>query len=263
MPVNRDAIQAFGRKARRALENAASTDAERVQYSGFNASEGWVKKFVKRNTLHSRTLHGKAGSVDDEAIADRLRVIRETCAQYAPEWVYNADETRLCYRIMPKATYLAPSELKKTVRGVKRMRAKDRVTAYMATSASGRKVPLSFIGTAKEPRCFKIRGSPIEYFSQKNAWSDARVFKLWWLQVFLPHVRSVTSEKVILIMDNHGSHADLVDPKEQVKILELPPNCTSKHQPMDAGIIAAWKVRHRTKLLRIRVDTMTSAAQLR
>ncbi|CAB1115862.1 unnamed protein product [Ectocarpus sp. CCAP 1310/34] len=225
MPVDRDAIQAFGRKARRALENEASTDAERVQYSGFNASEGWVK------------------SVDDEAIADRLRVIRETCAQYAPECVYNADETGLCYRILPKATYLAPSELKKTVRGVKGMRAKDRVTAYMATSASGCKVPPSSIGTAKEPRCFKIRGSPIKYFSQKNARSDARVFKLWWSQVFLPHVRSVTSEKV--------------------KILELPPNCTSKHQPMDAGIIAAWKVRYRTKLPGIRVDTMTSAAQLR
>ncbi|CAB1107275.1 unnamed protein product [Ectocarpus sp. CCAP 1310/34] len=255
MPVNRDAIQAFG---------------------GCNASEGWVKKFVKRNNLHSRTLHGEAGSVDDEAIADRLRVIRETCAQYAPEGVYNADGTGLCYRIMPKATYLAPSELKKTVRGVKGMRAKDRVTAYMATSGSGRKVPLSFIGTAKEPRCFKIRGSPIKYFSQKNAWSDARVFNLWWSQVFLlfdnwvtriidhlPHVRSVTSEKVLLIMDNHSSHADLVDTKEQVKIRELPPNCTSKHQPMDAGIIAAWKVRYRAKLLGIRVDTMTSTTQLR
>lgn len=263
MPVNRDAIQAFGRKARRAIEDAASTDAERVQYSGFNASEGWVKKFVKRNNLHSRTLHGEAGSVDDEAIADRLRIVRETCAQYAPECVYNADETGLCYRIMPKATYIAPLEVKKTVRGVKGMKAKDRVTAYMATSASGRKVPLSIIGTAKEPRCFKIRGSPIKYFSQKNAWSDTRVFKLWWSEVFLPHVRSVTSEKVLLIMDNHSSHADLVDPKEQVKILELPPNCTSKHQPMDAGIIAAWKVRYRTKLLGIRVDTMTSAAQLR
>ncbi|CAB1101671.1 unnamed protein product [Ectocarpus sp. CCAP 1310/34] len=227
MPVDRDAIHS----------------GAKLVHSGFNPSEGWVEKFVKRNDLHSRTLHGEAG---------RLRVIRETCAQYVPECVYNADETGLCYRIMPKATYLAPSELKKTVRGVKGMRAKDRVTAYMATSASGRK-----------PRCFKIRGSPIKYFSQKNAWSVARVFKLWWSQVFLPHVRSVTSEKVLLIMDNHSSHADLVDPKEQLKILELPPNCTRKHQPRDAGIIAAWKVRYRTKLLGIRVDTMTSAAQLR
>ncbi|CAB1103099.1 unnamed protein product [Ectocarpus sp. CCAP 1310/34] len=155
-----------------------------------------------------------------------------------PQNASTTPTTRLCYRIMPKATCLAPSELKKAVRGVKGMRSKDRVTAYMATSASGRKVPLSLIGTAKEPRCFKIRGSTIKYFSQKNAWSDARVFKPWWSQVFLPHVRSVTSDKVLLIMYNHSCHADLVDPKEQ---------------PGKCG----------TKLLGIRVDTMTSAAQLR
>ncbi|CAB1100067.1 unnamed protein product [Ectocarpus sp. CCAP 1310/34] len=171
MLVNRDAIQAFGRKARRALEIAASTDAERVQYSGFNASEGWVK------------------NVDDEAIADCLRVIRETCAQYAPECVYSADDTGLCYRIMPKATYLAPSELKNTVRGVK----------------------------AKEPRCFKIRGSPI-------------------------------NEKVLLIMDNHISHADLVDPKEQAKERKVIRGCmglAEGAQPhiLDAAELGleAWK----------------------
>ena len=39
------------------------------------------------------------------------------------------------------------------------------------------------------------------------------------------------------------------DSREQVTILDLPPNCTSKHQRMDAGIIAAWKVRFKTKLL--------------
>ena len=64
-------------------------------------------------------------------------------------------------------------------------------------------------------------------------------------------------------MDNHSSHANLVDPRGQVTVLELPPNCTAKHQPADAGIIAALKKLFRTLLLRIRVDTMNSAAQLR
>ena len=61
-------------------------------------------------------------------------------------------------------------------------------------------------------------------------------------------------------MDNHSSHANLVDPRGQVTVLELPPNCTVKHQPADAGIIAALKKLFRTLLLRIRVDTMNSAA---
>ena len=42
-------------------------------------------------------------------------------------------------------------------------------------------------------------------------------------------------------MDNHSSHANLVEPRGQVTVLELSPNCTAKHQPADAGIIAALK----------------------
>lgn len=51
-------------------------------------------------------------------------------------------------------------------------------------------------------------------------------------------------------MDNCGPHgANVSDPMGQVKLINLPPNCTSVHQPMDAGIIAALKKRYRHKLL--------------
>lgn len=263
IPVQRGTIQQFARQACRELAHKASTDAERNRYGQFSTSEAWVKKFISRRNLKSLTLHGQAGSVNDEAIADGLERVRSVCAEYDPECIYNVDETGLFFKVLPKRTYLAPGENRKTTRGVKGMTAKDRVTAHMCTNAAGRKVPLSLIGTSKEPRCFRIRKSPVEYFSQKNAWSDVSVFQQWWSKVFLPHVRSVTSKKVVLVMDNHGSHANLVDSREQVTILELPPNCTSKHQPMDAGIIAAWKVRFKTKLLAIRVNSMSSAAQLR
>ena len=143
------------------------------------------------------------------------------------------------------------------------MGAKERVTLYVTTDASGRKLPLAMIGHSKGPRCFRLRKPPLKYFSQTNAWSDSRVFGLWWKEVLLPWVRSVTSKPVLLIMDNHSSHANLVDPRGQVTVLELPPNCTAKHQPADAGIIAALKKLFRTLLLRIRVDTMNSATQLR
>lgn len=171
----------------------------------------------------------------------------------------------LFFKFLFKRTYLAPGENRKTLRGVKGMAAKDRVTAYyICTDATGRKVPLSLIRTSKEPYCcFKIRKSPVEYFSQKNAWSDVRVFQQWWSKVFLPHVGSVTSKNVVLVMDSHGSHTNLVYSREQVTILKLPSNYTSQHQPMDAGIIAAWKVRFKTKLLVIRVNSMSSATQLR
>ena len=164
--------------------------------------------------------------------------------------------------MLPRSTYTAPDEDKSSVRGVKGIGAKERVTLYVATDASGRKLPLAMIGHSKGPRCFRVRKPPFKYFSQTNAWSDSRVFGLWWKEALLLWVRSVTS-KPVLIMVNHSSHANPVDPRGQVMVLELPSNCTAKHEPADAGIIAALKKRFRTWLLRTRVDTMNSAAQLR
>ncbi len=47
-------------------------------------------------------------------------------------------------------------------------------------------------------------------------------------------------------MDNCGPHGtDLVDPHDQVKVVFLPPNCTSVFQPMDCGVIAMVKKNYR------------------
>ena len=48
LPVDRFAIQSFGRKAKASLLAQASTPAERERLDGFTASEGWAKKFVGR-----------------------------------------------------------------------------------------------------------------------------------------------------------------------------------------------------------------------
>lgn len=56
---------------------------------------------------------------------------------------------------------------------------------------------------------------------------------------------------------------ELTDPEEQVTVLEYPPKCTSRHQPMDHGVILAFAVRYRTKMLPVRVDMMEIAPNLR
>ena len=132
------------------------------------------------------------------------------------------------------------------------MKAKDRITAYVCTNASGTlKLPMAVIGTAKTSRCFKLKSPFLPYFHQKNAWSETQTFKRCYFNVFLPLIRKHTSDKVILLMDNCGPHGtDLQDAREQVTILTLPPNCTARHQAMDAGIIAAWKMQYKQELLR-------------
>jgi hypothetical protein len=101
------------------------------------------------------------------------------------------------------------------------------------------------------------------YFDQNKAWSDTRTFTHWFYEVFLPHVRSKTKDKVLLIMDNCGPHgANVSDPLQQVKMIPLSPNCTAVHQPMDQGIIQALKRKYRCKLLNRVIENMEQCEEL-
>ena len=135
-------------------------------------------------------------------------------------------------------------------RGAKLIKAKDRVTIYVATNATGNDlVPLSLIGKLKQPRCFRGRTLKLRYYSQARAWSDTKVFNRWW-EDFRNYIRTKTNAKVLLIMDNCGPHGkELIDPLHQITVKFLPPNCTSVYQPMDCGVIAMLKKKYRYHLL--------------
>lgn len=263
--VSRAVIQSFGRAAKATLLGKEETSASvREKLEAFRAGDKWAKNFVKRAGLHSKVLHGEAGSVDPEKIKKGLEEVRAACEKYPARNIFNVDETGIQWKLMPRRTYLTPGEDKKTVRGTKGMNFKDRVSAIVCGNADGTaKVGLTLIGRAANPRCFRKRACPLKYFSQSNAWSDTATFLKWWKEVFLPFIRRWTHEPVLLLMDGCSSHADLVDPRGQVTVMTYPPNCTSVHQPMDMGILAALKLVYRRLLLDLKASTMLVAAQLR
>lgn len=263
--VSRDVIQAFARSAKVTLLGAATTSAAvKAKLETFMAGQKWAKNFVKRQNLQSKVLHGEAGSVNPELIENGMSEIREACKEYPPSRIFNVDETGILWKLMPRRTYLSRRENRKTVRGTKGMKFKDRVSAFMCANADGSaKVDMAIIGKAKNPRCFRSRDCPLKYFSQTNAWSDSATFLKWWQQVFLPFIRRHTHLPVLLLMDGCASHAELVDDRDQVTVMTYPPNCTSVHQPMDMGIIAATKVIYRKELLSVKVSTMLVAETLR
>jgi len=49
-------------------------------------------------------------------------------------------------------------------------------------------------------------------------------------------------------MDNFSGHSHYREKQSNIEILFLPPNTTSKSQPLDAGIIKAFKDRYRKNL---------------
>ncbi len=64
-------------------------------------SSGWLHKFKNRNGIRQEILHGEADSADNAAIIEALPLLREKCAAYPLERIYNMDETGLFYRLEP------------------------------------------------------------------------------------------------------------------------------------------------------------------
>ena len=158
---------------------------------------------------------------------------------------------------MPNYIYavnISPSD-KKDLRGFKYMASKDRITLMVCANAVGDKAPLFVIGTSSKPRSFhKGRPAGMVYASQPNAWMDRSLCEYWFSKVFVPFKRRVLgeSEKAVLIWDNAPAHAlpeKLLKLYPDIVIIPLPANLTARHQPMDAGIIAALKARYKMELV--------------
>nr|CAH0108968.1 unnamed protein product [Daphnia galeata] len=212
------------------IQARALREAKIRGISGFSASDGWFRNWRRRYEIGaSIRLYGEAGDVDVGAIEPAMRDLRVQLANYHLKNIFNMDETGLFYRAMPARTYLAYNESRKTVRGTKSLKAKDRVTLVL---------------------CVNVESLTVPYIHQKNAWVDSAIYRHWWENIFLPAVRAWTDEPVALVMDNFSGHdVNCVDPTGQVSIFFFPPNSTSVHQPLDQGIISAVKINYKMLML--------------
>ena len=121
---------------------------------------------------------------------------------------------------------------------------KTRITIAFTINATGtdRWKPYS-IGHANKPRCFKQKtGEELGFFylHNKKAWMTSIFFETY-LRQFNGHIGRTRGQKVLLLIDNTPSHAFEHLTLSYVKVCPLPPNTTSKLQPLDAGIISSFK----------------------
>ena len=86
----------------------------------------------------------------------------------------------------------------------------------------------------------------LEYYNKKKSWITTAVFNTWitncnhnlkWMQ---------GNHKVVLCVDQASSH--VLQDLSNIRIQFLPPNTTSKLQPMDQGVIRSLKCHYRSRL---------------
>jgi DDE superfamily endonuclease/Tc5 transposase DNA-binding domain len=259
----------------KALDIASKVLDEELK-SQFTASNGWLHYLLKRSGYLKVNLHGEGGEVNVEEAEQQMKVFRKKLGDHMEEHgiprarIYNGDQTGLFFQKLPNTMYCKAEE-RSTIKGVKAMKDKNRVTTMVCTSAEGDKVPLALVGTAKRPYCFDMCNGvpPMAYTAQSNAWFDKAVTSWWFHNVFVKHYsKSFGQQKGVLILDNCPAHTGIEEQMTApfIKVFFLPPNMTSVYQPADQGMIAKLKLGYKSlmlkKLLHILDDEETYNATL-
>uniref|UniRef100_H3BCF5 HTH CENPB-type domain-containing protein n=1 Tax=Latimeria chalumnae TaxID=7897 RepID=H3BCF5_LATCH len=191
--------------------------------------KGWLANFKSRWGISHHRLHGEA--------------------DYSPDDIYNFDETGLFYKLGPSRT-LATAP----VAGHKK--SKERITVALFCNASGTDLRKPIvIARAKRPRCFGKTFQPTlytEYFSNAKAWMTSVIFQEI-IRAF-DHDLRFQGRHCILLLDNASSHAVTGLQLTNLKLHFLPPCPTSSIQPLDTGIIRAFKAHYRRQLVQLYVN---------
>lgn len=242
------------------MQEKALEIADAIGVKDFQASNGWLEKFRTRNNIVFRALCGEAADVDDSVCEDWVTRLPLLLAGYADQDIFNMDETGLFFRALPNKSMVLRSEDSK---GGKQ--AKERMTIAFCASATGEKLKPLMIWRSKNPRCFKGKNMNrlgIHWKANKKSWMTSSIFEEWLMDFDKKMKRE--GRNVLLILDNATCHKHEATLKN-VKLLFLPPNVTSKLQPLDHGVIKWFKVEYRRQVLRCiiaRMEDCHSATEL-
>ena len=211
-------------------------------------TRGWIMSFKKRHDIRQRAVCGEAGTVDPNVINLALPELQQRISVFSPRDVFNFDKTSLFYRLEPNKTLAT-----KPVMG--RKKDLERLTIGLCTNALGtEKLNPIVIGKYGRPRCFKninnTNNLGIIYRHNKSAWMTGTIFKQWITNVDNDISMKTHGRRILLIIDNATCHIIPEIELQSIDILFLPPKTNSLLQPLDAGIIAAFKTKYRSMFIR-------------
>ena len=228
----------------------------------FSASDGWLQRFKVKNNIKHYAVSGESRSCDMNAVKKWLGDLDVCTEGYAPEDIFNADETGYFFKALPNNTL---SSIREKCLGGKQ--SKDRVTVMLTASAMGEKLPLLVIGKSKKPRCLKgvdFNLFNVKYVNSSKAWMTTNIFNAYLTEI--NEYFSKRNRKILLFIDNAPVHIiDAASILTHVEVKYFPPNLTAEVQPLDAGVIRSLKA-HARRLqvmqLILRIDEKTHVSEI-
>ena len=136
------------------IKEQALLIAMELNLDDFQASQGWLQSWLKREGLSWSLLCGESASVSQEVVDDFSNRIPEITEGYKPEDIFNMDESALFYRSLPNRSFAPKGS--KSHGGRKR---KDRITMVLCLSATGEKLMPWIIGRSAKPRALRYSTS--------------------------------------------------------------------------------------------------------
>lgn len=228
--------QMIQKKAQRFSKMLKIPEEQRISFS-----DGWLEKFLARYGLRNVECQGEAGSADIAAIESAMPELLKKIGQYELRDVFNMDETGLFYCMAPDRTIAS-----RQIAGLKKN--KTRMTIAFCGNADGsEKLEPFFIGHFLKPRCFQKKNGEqlgLLYRANSKGWMTGLLFQEWLRGV--DRKMRLQQRRILLLLDNAPSHAIKNVDLTNVEVFFFPPNATSRLQPMDQGIIAAFKKRFRS-----------------
>ncbi|XP_070392420.1 tigger transposable element-derived protein 6-like [Dermacentor albipictus] len=212
-----------------------------LDFPDFSPCNGWLHRFKLRHGIILKTINGESASVSDEDINTWMSKNLARVSSYAERDVYNADETALFYQMLHGKTHAMKGD--KCAGG---KHSKVRITVLLCTNMDGSNRCLPFvIGKSKRPRCFRTY-VPVRYRHNSKSWMTRELFAEWLIDFDSSMAKK--GRKVLLILDNCTAH-HVQAVLSAVELLFLPPNVTSKAQPLDMGVIRSFKAAYRPRVV--------------
>ncbi|XP_067127946.1 tigger transposable element-derived protein 4-like [Centruroides vittatus] len=222
------------------MRQKAEELAKEMGKDDFVATDGWFSRWKKRENIVYGHVPGRRKSADFEAAETWSKMEwPKIIVKYAPENIYNADETLLYFRAMPDYDYMIKRENDRELDSLK-----EHVTVLCCTNMRGQKRRLLVIGKKTKSLCFKsIKHLPVDYRSSANAWMTTTIFNNWLVKWDM-----CLKRKIVLLVDNYTAHRSVNASLKNIKIIFFPANTASLIQPCGQGIISNLKAYYRREL---------------